>query len=236
MIENRDIQQGAITATKLSKNLRLPLVNIEAGTAGQVPIVQSNGDLAYKAMTGAVTIDSDGLTEMSLTTDTVPEGGSNLYFTDARVDARIRQIKNEADQQATSEEPGFMPKEDKAKLDATPVGSGIVRKYTTIITGTAATEAATDNVFEVTHSLGTHYVFVSVRHPAKPYDPSSSVTSVADKFHEDWYTQMDGGLDDQTGFQVATVDASYNLSKNKVLINFPVEMIEDDEYLVTIIG
>jgi hypothetical protein len=47
---------------------------------------------------------------------------------------------------------------------------------------------------------------------------------------------MDGGLDGQTGFQVATVDASYNLSKHKVLINFPVEMIEGDEFLVTIIG
>ena len=199
MIENRDIQQGAITATKLSKNLRLPLANVAAGTAGQVPVVQSNGDLAYKAMTGAVTIDSDGLTEMSLTTDTMPEGAGNLYYTDARVDARIRQIKNEADQQATSEEPGFMPKEDKAKLDATPPASSAVRKYTTVITGTAATEAATNNVFEVTHDLRTYYVFVSVRHPAKPYDATSSSTSVADKIDEDWYTQMDGGLDGITG-------------------------------------
>ena len=235
MIENRDIQQGAITATKLSKNLRLPLANVAAGTAGQVPVVQSNGDLAYKAMTGAVTIDSDGLTEMSLTTDTMPEGAGNLYYTDARVDARIRQIKNEADQQATSEEPGFMPKEDKAKLDATPPASSAVRKYTTVITGTAATDGVVNSVVEVTHNLGTYYVFVSVRHPAYPY-VTSSATSVEDKFDEDWYTQMDGGLDGQTGFQAATVDASYNLSKNKVLINFPVEMTEGDEYLVTIIG
>jgi len=239
MIENRDIQQGAITATKLSKNLRLPLANVAAGTAGQVPVVQSNGDLAYKAIGGDATLDEAGNLAVALaatSTDTMPEGTGNLYYTDARVDARIRQIKNEADQQATSEEPGFMPKEDKAKLDATPPASSAVRKYTTVITGTAATEAATNNVFEVTHDLRTYYVFVSVRHPAKPYDPSSSVSSVADKFEQDWYTQMDGGLDDQTGFQVATVDASYNLSKNKVLINFPVEMTEGDEYLVTIIG
>jgi hypothetical protein len=235
VIDNRDIQQGAITATKLSKNLRLPLANVEAGTAGQVPIVQSNGDLAYKALTGAVAIDSDGVTEMALSTDTVPEGDSNLYFTDARVDARIRKIKNQVDQQATSDEAGFMPKEDKAKLDATTSGPSAVRKYTTVIVGTAATESATDNVFEVTHDLDTYYVMVSVRHPAKPYAASSS-TSVADKFDEDWFTQMDGGLDGQTGFQVATVDASYNLSKHKVLINFPVEMIEGDEFLVTIIG
>ena len=235
MIENRDIQQGAITATKLSKNLRLPLANVAAGTAGQVPVVQSNGDLAYKAIGGAVTIDSDGLTEMSLTTDTMPEGAGNLYYTDARVDARIRQIKNEADQQATSEEPGFMPKEDKAKLDATPPASSAVRKYTTVITGTAATDGVVNSVVEVTHNLGTYYVFVSVRHPAYPY-VTSSATSVETKFDEDWYTQMDGGLDGQTGFQAATVDASYNLSDMKVLINFPVGMVEGDEYLVTIIG
>jgi len=235
VIENRDIQKGAITATKLSKNLRLQLANVEAGTAGEVPVVQSNGDLAYKAMTGAVTIDSDGLTEMDLSTDTVPEGSSNLYYTDDRVDARIRKIKDFAGQQATSEESGFMPKEDKQKLDATSVDSSVVKKYTTVITGTAATESATNNVFEVTHNLGTYYVFVSVRHPEKPYAASSS-TAVADKFHEDWYTQMDGGLDDQTGFQVATVDASYNLSEYKVLLNFPENMIEDDEYLVTVLG
>jgi len=238
VIENRDIQQGAITATKLSKNLRLPLANVEVGTEGQVPVVQSNGDLAYKAIGGDATLDEAGNLAVNLaatSTDTMPEGSSNLYFTDARVDARIRRIKNSAGQQATSEEPGFMPKEDKVKLDATPDATSAVRSYTTIITGTAATEAATNNVFEVTHNLGTYYVFVSVRHPEKPYATSSS-TSVADKIDEDWYTHMDCGFDSQTGFQVATVDASYNLSKNKVLLNFPVEMIEDDEYLVTIIG
>ena len=182
MIENRDIQQGAITATKLSKNLRLPLVNVEAGTAGQVPVVQSNGDLAYKAMTGAVTINSDGLTEMSLTTDTVPEGSSNLYYTDARVDARIRRIKNFADQQATSEEPGFMPKEDKAKLDATADAASAVRKHSVTIswlvdsavvtfTGSSGTAVGT-----IIHPLDTKAVVVSIQDSAGrwqdiEYDP-----------------------------------------------------------------
>mgnify|MGYP003655209889 CR=1 FL=1 len=236
MIANTDIERGAITATKLSKNLRLPLANITAGESGQVLIGQANGDLAYKPVTGAVTIDSDGLTEVAATTDSVSEGTANLYYTDSRVDARILALRTGDSQLATTTESGFMPREDKAKVDATPIPSSTVRKYTTIITGTAATEAATNNVFEVTHDLRTYYVFVSVRHPAKPYTPSSSVSSVADKFHEDWYTQMDGGLDGQTGFQVATVDASYSLSKHKVLLNFPVGMVEDDEYLVTVIG
>ena len=236
MIANTDIERGAITATKLSRNLRLPLTNITAGSSGQVLVGQTNGDPAYKSVTGAVTIDSNGLTEMAATTDGVSEGDSNLYYTDERVDARIRAIRNQSDQLATPKEPGFMPARDKIKLDATPTGSSAVRKYTTIITGTSATASGTDNTFEVTHNLGTYYVFVSVRHPAKPYDATSSSTSVADKIDEDWYTHMDCGYDAETGFQVATVDASYNLSKNKVLINFPVEMTEGDEYLVTIIG
>jgi hypothetical protein len=182
VIENRDIQQGAITATKLSKNLRLPLANVEAGTAGQVPVVQSNGDLAYKAMTGAVTINSDGLTEMSLTTDTVPEGSSNLYYTDARVDARIRRIKNFADQQATSEEPGFMPKEDKAKLDAMADAASAVRKHSVTISwlvdsdGVTFTGSSGTAVGTISHPLDTKAVVVSIQDSAGrwqdiEYDP-----------------------------------------------------------------
>ena len=182
VIENRDIQQGAITATKLSKNLRLPLVNIEAGTAGQVPIVQSNGDLAYKAMTGAVTIDSDGLTEMSLTTDTVSEGSSNLYYTDARVDARIRRIKNFADQQATQEEPGFMPKEDKVKLDATADAVSTIRKHSVTISWlndsaeVTFTGSGSSAVGTISHPLDTKAVVVSIQDAAGrwqdiEYDP-----------------------------------------------------------------
>ena len=172
MIENRDIQQGAITATKLSKNLRLPLANVAAGTAGQVPVVQSNGDLAYKAIGGDATLDADGNLAVRLaatTTDTLPEGGSNLYYTDARVDARIRQIKNEADQQATTEESGFMPKEDKAKLDATPAGSSAIRKFSvTIAWGTDAANVSfagsgDSEVATITHSLKTQAVVASIQ-------------------------------------------------------------------------
>ena len=211
------------------------MANITAGESGQVLIGQANGDLAYKPVTGAMTIDSDGLTEVVATTDSISEGTTNLYYTDARVEARILALRTGDSQLATTTESGFMPREDKAKVDATPTPSSTVRKYTTIITGTAATDGVANSVVEVTHNLGTYYVIVSVRHPEKPYAVSSS-TSVEDKFHEDWYTQMDGGLDGQTGFQVATVDASYSLSKHKVLLNFPVGMVEDDEYLVTVIG
>ncbi len=116
MIANTDIERGAITATKLSRNLRLPLTNITAGSSGQVLVGQTNGDPAYKSVTGVVTIDSNGLTEMAATTDSVSEGDSNLYYTDARVDARIRAVRNQSDQLATAKEPGFMPPQDKVKL------------------------------------------------------------------------------------------------------------------------
>ena len=182
MIENRDIQKGAITATKLSKNLRLQLANVEAGTAGEVPVVQSNGDLAYKAMTGAVTIDSDGLTEMDLSTDTVPEGSSNLYYTDDRVDARIRRIKNFADQQATQEEPGFMPKEDKVKLDATADAVSTIRKHSVTISWlndsaeVTFTGSGSSAVGTISHPLDTKAVVVSIQDSAGrwqdiEYDP-----------------------------------------------------------------
>jgi len=231
MIENRDIQQGAITLTKLSKNLRLPLANIAAGTAGQVPVVQSNGDLAYKAIGGDATLDADGnlaVTLAATTTDTIPEGSNNLYYTDARVDARIRQIKHEADQQATNEEPGFMPKEDKAKLDATSDASSAVRKFSTTITGDGSTD-----IFTIQHNLGTQHLMVSVRTPVK-----SGGATLADKFDNQSFIQMDVGYDASTpGVSVGHFDAAGNLSDNHVTLEFAGSAPGDgDVYLITIIG
>jgi hypothetical protein len=230
VIENRDIQQGAITATKLSKNLRLPLANVAAGTAGQVPVVQSNGDLAYKAIGGDATLDEAGNLVVALaatSTDTMPEGTGNLYYTDARVDARIRQIKNEADQQATSEEPGFMPKEDKAKLDATPPASSAVRKYPTKITGDGSTA-----IFTVRHDLGTQHLMVSVRMPI-----GSGGATLADKFDNESFIQMDVGYDAASpGVAVGHFDSDGNLSDDYVTLEFAGPPDDGDEYLVTIIG
>ena len=60
MISNTDIAQGAVTETKLSKNLRLKFKNIETGTAGQVPVVQADGSMAYKTIGGDATLAEDG--------------------------------------------------------------------------------------------------------------------------------------------------------------------------------
>jgi len=169
MIANTDIERGAVTATKLSKNLRLPLTNITAGESGQVLVGQTNGDPAYKSVTGAITIDSDGLTEMAATTDSVSEGDNNLYYTDERVDARIRAIRNQSDQLATPKEPGFMPARDKVKLDATPTGSSAIRKFSvTIAWGTDAANVSfagsgDSEVATITHSLKTQAVVASIQ-------------------------------------------------------------------------
>jgi len=62
MVENQDIVQGAITKTKLSKNLRLDLTNLPQGTVGQIPIVQSDGNWGLVELSGDISIAADGVT------------------------------------------------------------------------------------------------------------------------------------------------------------------------------
>ena len=69
MITNDQIAQGAVTETKLSKNLRLSHTNLAAVEAGQVLVGNDNGDLSAATMSGDVTISSTGAT--TLTDDSV---------------------------------------------------------------------------------------------------------------------------------------------------------------------
>ena len=62
MVENQDIVQGAITKTKLSKNLLLDLTNLPKGTVGQIPIIQPDGNWGLVSLSGDVSIDTDGVT------------------------------------------------------------------------------------------------------------------------------------------------------------------------------
>ena len=62
MIENQDIVQGAITKTKLSKNLRLDLTNLPKGTAGQIPVVQADGNWGLVDLSGDISIAENGVT------------------------------------------------------------------------------------------------------------------------------------------------------------------------------
>ena len=62
MIENQDIVQGAITKTKLSKNLRLDFTNLPKGTAGQIPVAQSDGNWGLVDLSGDISIAANGAT------------------------------------------------------------------------------------------------------------------------------------------------------------------------------
>lgn len=62
MVENQDIVQGAITKTKLSKNLRLDLTNLPQGTVGQIPVIQSDGNWGLVELSGDISITADGTT------------------------------------------------------------------------------------------------------------------------------------------------------------------------------
>ena len=227
MIENRDIQVGAVTLTKLSKNLRLPLKNLAAGSAGQIPVVQADGDLGLVSVSGDGTIDAAGNLTVDLaatSTDNVPEGDSNLYYTDARVDARIHKIKNEADQLATTEEPGFMPKEDKQKLDRvdeTPSTSSSVTvkefyvKWDNAAESTPADTASFSGTdVTLTHNLGTPFV----------------ITSVLD------ITGHLGTANAYADVNASTDVVVIKVSDNETKLSFNGEPDADDDFKVTILG
>ena len=73
MIENKDIAPGAVTEPKLSKNLRIKLTNLEKGASAQLPIVQSDGSMAYKAIGGDATLADDGTLTVTTSTTTTGE-------------------------------------------------------------------------------------------------------------------------------------------------------------------
>ena len=81
MIENADIAPGAITEPKLSKNFRLNLTNVEKGADGQIPVVQSDGSMAYKSVGGDATLDSSG--NFTVTTSTSSTGETTQGATGA---------------------------------------------------------------------------------------------------------------------------------------------------------
>ena len=228
MIENRDIQVGAVTLTKLSKNLRLPFSNIVKGTAGQIPVVQADGDLGFVNVSGDGTLDETGSLTVNLgatSTDDMPEGGNNLYYTDARVDARIRKIKNNVDQQATTAEPGFMPKEDKQKLDRvdeTPTTSSniTVKEFYVKWDNTSESTPIGDVSFSgdevtMTHNLGTPFVITSVL----------DVTG-----------HFGGGANAYADVNATTDVVVLKVSDNATKLSFQTEPTADDDFKVTILG
>lgn len=61
MITNDQLAAGAVTATKLSKNLRLPHVNLVKASMGDVLVAAPNGDFVAKQLKGAVLMEDTGI-------------------------------------------------------------------------------------------------------------------------------------------------------------------------------
>jgi hypothetical protein len=179
-------------------------------------------------VSGDGTLGSDGSLTVNLgatSTDGMPEGGNNLYYTDARVDARIRKIKNEVDQQATSEEPGFMPKEDKQKLDRvdeTPSTSSniTIKEFYVKWDNTSESTPSGDVSFSgdevtMTHNLGTPFVITSVL----------DVTG-----------HFGGGANAYADVNATTDVVVLKVSDNETKLSFQTEPTADDDFKVTILG
>jgi hypothetical protein len=66
MITNEQLAAGAVTLTKLSKNLRLPHVNLAKGSMGEVLVAAANGDLVSKRLRGAVVVEHTGVVGLEL--------------------------------------------------------------------------------------------------------------------------------------------------------------------------
>lgn len=219
MITNSDIQQGAITRTKLSKNLRLPLTNIQAGSAGQVPIGQEDGNLAYRDVSGAINVDSTGVTSFGTNTDSLPEGSRHFYYTNDRVDERIRALLFDQALVATGGRPGLMTAEDKQKVDSVPFGGMNVRTFYVKWDNTGESTPSGRVSFSgkdvtLTHNFGTPFI----------------ITSVLD---------ITGHLGVANGY--ADVNASSDVvvikvSDNETKLSFNSEPYADDDFKVTILG
>jgi hypothetical protein len=66
MITNDQLAAGAVTTTKLSKNLRLPHVNLVKANMGDVLVAAPNGDFVTKQLKGAVLMEDTGMVTLEL--------------------------------------------------------------------------------------------------------------------------------------------------------------------------
>jgi len=167
MVENQDIVQGAITKTKLSKNLRLDLTNLPQGTAGQIPIIQSDGNWGLVGLSGDISIAADGTTTVL----------NNAEITAADIDTAFNFIHDEngyivrspqREGQTTVYEVDnstYVTEVVAAAHAEHAVTTKGTRKYTRTITwGTNDPDhvSFSGDVATVTHSLNTEFITVSV--------------------------------------------------------------------------
>ena len=168
MVENQDIVQGAITKTKLSKNLRLDLTNLPKGTVGQIPIIQPDGNWGLVSLSGDVSIDTDGVTTVL----------NNAEITAADIDTAFNFIHDQK---------GYIHRSPQKEGDTVVydventnyvtevinnvnnVATGATKKFSiTIAWGTDAANVSfegsgTSEVATITHGLKTKTVVVSIQ-------------------------------------------------------------------------
>ena len=164
MVENQDIVQGAITKTKLSKNLRLDLTNLPQGTVGQIPIIQSDGNWGLVGLSGDVSIAADGVTTVI----------NNAEITAADIDTAFNFIHDQN---------GYLRRSPQKEGDTViyeventshvteiinnvnTVATGATKKFSaTIIWGTDIANVVSfdGDVATVTHGRKTEFITVSI--------------------------------------------------------------------------
>ena len=233
MVENQDIVQGAITKTKLSKNLRLDLTNLPKGTAGQIPIIQPDGNWGLVGLSGDVSIAADGVTTVI----------NNAEITAADIDTAFNFIHDQK---------GYLHRSPQKEGDTVVydventnyvtevinnvnnVATGATKKFTKTITGDGS---STD--FSITHNLKTYDIVVSVRYAIDPFNDNSGAapSDMDDVFDYSYYTHSDVGFAGTGGTEVATWNtAQHEISKNQISLRFNPAPRDGHVYRVTIIG
>jgi len=208
MINNSDIAQGAVTESKLSKNLRLKLKNIEKGTAGQVPVVQADGSMAYKSISGDATLAEDG--SLTVTKEMV----TNITNT-SEVDVNNVDIAMGFE----GEERGYVKRagDNKYELDNSVGGSKTFylkwdNTGESLPTGMVS-YSGTD--VTITHNLGTPYII-------------ASILDITNHFLNGANSYID------VNFSNAVVLIYVN--DNQTKLEFNGEPTADDDFKVTLIG
>lgn len=175
MITNDQISQGAVTATKLSKNLRLPHTNLKAVNAGQVLLGDAGGNLSPTRISGDISISNSGVA--TLNRSSIQSALSRLGVIRQRdfagANTMLFAVRDGAPKPVSVEELkvllGIPSVFNSSTTETAFVGAtGQVKTYTTDLVWDTATTGVTyagtgaNIVATVTHDLGTSYIIASV--------------------------------------------------------------------------
>lgn len=221
MIENQDIAQGAVSKTKLSKNLRLDLTNLPKGTVGQIPIVQADGNWGLVNLSGDISIAADGTTTVvnNATINAADIDTAFNFLTDQR-----GFVFRKGQQDYTVDDKNYATEIVAAThADHAATTSALVKRFThNLIWGASHTSTnypsgtAPDynSLVSINHNLDTNYIVGSVA------DVDGTIKSAGE--------QMDMNFEDEVLLKVT--------SSNSITLEFNHLPALNEEYYVTIIG